>query len=101
MEASAGEEQKDMLSEAPRGPPLFASTPKRSSWLSSSSNNNSSSSSTAAAAAAAATAAAGPVCSPQRAHCSHTIEEIRARLKPRIQSGEGLGFRVWGLGFRV
>ncbi|CDI80396.1 hypothetical protein, conserved [Eimeria acervulina] len=94
MEASAGEEQKDMLSEAPRGAPLFASTPKRSSWLSSSSNNNSSSSSTAAAAAAAATAAAGPVCSPQRAHCSHTIEEIRARLKPRIQSGGGGGSGV-------
>ena len=66
------------------GAPGLESTPKRSTWLGSSSSTTSS----------AAAAAAASVGSPQRMQSSHTIEEIRARLRPRVQSGKGLGFRV-------
>ncbi|KAL8272211.1 hypothetical protein Esti_003876 [Eimeria stiedai] len=62
---------------------------KRDSWISSSSNSG------AAVHTAAAAAAAG---SPQRLQSSHTIDEIRARLKPRVQSG---GAGVAGLSTTV
>ncbi|KAL8435582.1 hypothetical protein Efla_004825 [Eimeria flavescens] len=78
MEVSCEGETKDG-GPSNRGPHAQdINTPRRPSWISSSS------SSTAAVAAAAAAAAAG---SPQRLQSSHTIEEIRARLRPRIQSG--------------
>ncbi|XP_026193819.1 uncharacterized protein LOC34623666 [Cyclospora cayetanensis] len=51
------------------------------------STHHNSSSTTAAAAAAAAAGSGAPRGSPQRMQSTHTIEEIRARLRPRIQSG--------------
>ncbi|CDJ66251.1 hypothetical protein, conserved [Eimeria necatrix] len=86
MEDSAGPEQKGGALDSPRRPLFFASTPKRSGQCSSSSSSSSSGAAAAAAAVAAAAASAG---STQKAHWAPTIEEIRARLKPRGPCGDG------------
>ncbi|CDJ43946.1 hypothetical protein ETH_00032720 [Eimeria tenella] len=86
MEDSAGPEQKGGGLDSPRRPLFFASTPKRSGQSSSSSSSSSGAAAAAAAAVAAAAASAG---SAQKAHWAPTIEEIRARLKPRGPCGDG------------